>query len=254
MREEAWPLVHNAEELHDALQTLGYITAAEFADNGFEKWRERLVLEGRLHQLVQHPQELLFATEDLPKFRALFPECCAQFDTPSFLEGVCFEPEEALRDLVRSRLEGLGPVTAQRLADEVSLPCVKIDAALLALEVEGFVFQGKFTPRAEQAGDGPVEWCERRLLQRIHRYTIDSHRKAIKPVSLQVYTQFLFDEHACSPCATTMKCRVLRPSRVSMARPSSNALLRCWTAFRRLRQAGKQTFIRRGSLITIPTG
>jgi len=199
VREEAWPLVHNAEELHDALQTLGYITAAEFADNGFEKWRERLVLEGRLHQLVQHPQELLFATEDLPKFRALFPECCAQFDTPSFLEDVCFEPEEALRDLVRSRLEGLGPVTAQRLADEVSLPCVKIDAALLALEVEGFVFQGKFTPRAEQAGDGPVEWCERRLLQRIHRYTIDSHRKAIKPVSLQVYTQFLFDEHGLQP-------------------------------------------------------
>ncbi|MDA9871022.1 DEAD/DEAH box helicase [Gammaproteobacteria bacterium] len=199
VREEAWPLVHNAEELHDALQTLGYITAAEFADNGFEKWHERLVLEGRLHQLVQHPQELLFATEDLPKFRALFPECCAQFDTPSFLEGVCFEPEEALRDLVRSRLEGLGPVTAQRLADEVSLPCVKIDAALLALEVEGFVFQGKFTPRAEQAGDGPVEWCERRLLQRIHRYTIDSHRKAIKPVSLQVYTQFLFDEHGLQP-------------------------------------------------------
>ena len=199
VREEAWPLVNNAEELHDALQTLGYITAAEFADNGFEKWRERLVLEGRLHQLVQHPQELLFATEDLPKFRALFPECCAQFDTPSFLEGVCFEPEEALRDLVRSRLEGLGPVTAQRLADEVSLPCVKIDAALLALEVEGFVFQGKFTPRAEQEGDGPVEWCERRLLQRIHRYTIDSHRKAIKPVSLQVYTQFLFDEHGLQP-------------------------------------------------------
>ena len=199
VREEAWPLVHNAEELHDALQTLGYITAAEFGDNGFEKWRERLVLEGRLHQLVQHPQELLFATEDLPKFRALFPECCAQFDTPSFLEGVCFEPEEALRDLVRSRLEGLGPVTAQRLADEVALPCVKIDAALLALEVEGFVFQGKFTPRSEQAGDGPVEWCERRLLQRIHRYTIDSHRKAIKPVSLQVYTQFLFDEHGLQP-------------------------------------------------------
>jgi len=199
VREEAWPLVHNAEELHDALQTLGYITAAEFTDNGFEKWRERLVLEGRLHQLVQHPQELLFATEDLPKFRALFPECCAQFDTPSFLEGVCFEPEEALRDLVRSRLEGLGPVTVQRLAEEVSLRCVKIDAALLALEVEGFVFQGQFTPRSEQAGDEPVEWCERRLLQRIHRYTIDSHRKAIKPVSLQVYTQFLFDEHGLEP-------------------------------------------------------
>ena len=198
VREEAWPLVHNAEELHDALQTLGYITAAEFADSGFKKWRERLVLEGRLLQLARHPQGLIFATEELPKFKALFPDECAQFATPSFLEGVSCEPEDALRDLVRSRLEGLGPVTAQRLADEIALPCAKIDAALLALEVEGFVFQGNFTPGSEQTG-GALEWCERRLLQRIHRYTIDSHRKAIKPVSLQVYTQYLFDEHGLQP-------------------------------------------------------
>jgi len=198
VREEAWPLVHNAEELHDALQTLGYITAAEFADSGFERWRERLVLEGRLLQLAQHPQGLIFATEELPKFKALFPDECLQFTVPAFLEGVCCEPEDALRDLVRSRLEGLGPVTAQRLADEIAIPCAKIDAALLALEVEGFVFQGNFTPGLEQAG-GAIEWCERRLLQRIHRYTIDSHRKAIKPVSLQVYTQYLFDEHGLKP-------------------------------------------------------
>ena len=198
VREEAWPLVHNAEELHDALQTLGYITAAEFADSGFEKWRERLVLEGRLLQLAPHPQGLIFATEELPKFKALSPDECAQFTAPAFLEGICCEPEDALRDLVRSRLEGLGPVTAQRLADEIAIPCAKIDAALLALEVEGFVFQGNFTPGSEQAG-GAIEWCERRLLQRIHRYTIDSHRKAIKPVSLQVYTQYLFDEHGLQP-------------------------------------------------------
>ena len=44
-----------------------------------------------------------------------------------------------------------------------------------------------------------VEWCERRLLQRIHRYTIDAHRKSIKPVSLETYTEFLFDRHQLLP-------------------------------------------------------
>ena len=191
VREEAWPLVHNAEELHDALQTLGYLTAPEFAAHGYERWRDSLVAQGRLMQLAGHPQALLFAAEDLPRFKALFPRESAELALPAFLAGTKLDEDEALRELVRARLEGLGPVTSQRLAAELLLPTKRIEAALLALEVEGFVFQGRFSPASETTGD-ETEWCERRLLQRIHRYTIDTHRKAIKPVSLQPYTLFLF--------------------------------------------------------------
>ena len=199
VREEAWPLVHNAEELHDALQSLGYLTAAEFADNDFARWQGTLEQQGRLLTLKDHPQGLVFATENLPRMRALFPEATVNCEMPVFLKGEESEPEAALRDLLRARLEGLGPVTAPQLADEIALPLAKVDAALIALEVEGFAFQGRFSSAAQSQSATPIEWCERRLLQRIHRYTIDSHRKAIKPVSLQTYTLFLFEQQGLRP-------------------------------------------------------
>ena len=92
----------------------------------------------------------------------------------------------------------MGPVTVAQLASELHLEESSIGAALIALEVEGFAIQGRFSPPSS-AGTGAVEWCERRLLQRIHRYSIDAHRNSIKPVSLQTYTEFLFDRHQLLP-------------------------------------------------------
>ncbi len=59
--------------------------------------------------------------------------------------------------------------------------------ALLALEAEGFVLRGKFRPQATEQ-----EWCDRRLLARIHRLTIDRLRTEIQPVSIQDFYRFLF--------------------------------------------------------------
>jgi len=128
----------------------------------------------------------------------LFPMVLKDIELPEFLVQQKWEPEEALREIVRGRLEGLGPIVASDIAGELGVKVEAINAALLALEVEGFVFQGQFTPcpqPLESSMPAEVEWCERRLLQRIHRYTIDAHRKSIKPVSLEVYTEFLFDRH-----------------------------------------------------------
>lgn len=191
VRDEAWPLVTNAEELHDALLSLAYITHSEFTENGFTRKAELLQEMGRLCQLGPEAANLWVAAERIPQFRALFGDRCCAMPIPDFLEREEWTEEDALREIVRARLEGLGPVTSDFLAGEMGIEARRVDAALIALEVEGFVFQGNFS------GDASVvEWCERRLLQRIHRYTIDTHRKRIKPVSLQVYTQFLFDLHS----------------------------------------------------------
>jgi ATP-dependent Lhr-like helicase len=99
-------------------------------------------------------------------------------------------PEDALREVVRSRLEMLGPVRADALAGSMSLPVSAIDQTLRALEVEGFVVQGRFTP-----GTQDIEWCERRLLARIHRTTIARLRREIEPVSAADYMRFLFAWH-----------------------------------------------------------
>jgi ATP-dependent Lhr-like helicase len=104
---------------------------------------------------------------------------------------------------VRGRLEGLGPVTVAALAESLSLPASQIEIALAKLEGEGFAMQGQFTPNGTQVsapaetiagGDAgvPVEWCSRRLLARIHRYTLNRLRKEIEPVSAADFMRFLF--------------------------------------------------------------
>jgi ATP-dependent Lhr-like helicase len=73
------------------------------------------------------------------------------------------------------------------LADTLLLQRSEVDVALLALESEGFVLRGKFHPQTTEQ-----EWCDRRLLARIHRVTIDRLRTEIQPVSVQDFYRFLF--------------------------------------------------------------
>src|SRR5437773_10267944 len=92
--------------------------------------------------------------------------------------------EDALRELVRGRLEVVGPTTAEGIAAALGVPPSDVDFALGALEHEGFVLRGQFTP-----GIAQLEWCERRLLARIHRYTLDRLRQEIEPVSAADFMQ-----------------------------------------------------------------
>jgi ATP-dependent helicase Lhr and Lhr-like helicase len=89
---------------------------------------------------------------------------------------------------VRGRLEGQGPSTLAALAEAFDLNVAAIRAALISLETEGFALAGHFT-----SGAADREWCERRLLARIHRYTINRLRAEIQPVSARDYLRFLFD-------------------------------------------------------------
>src|SRR4029079_19078622 len=94
--------------------------------------------------------------------------------------------EEAMVEIVRGRLEGLGPVTAAALAEAIAVPQPDVDRALVMLEGDGFVMRGSFTP--ESVG---TEWCERRLLARITRYTVKRLRQEIEPVSAADFMRFL---------------------------------------------------------------
>jgi ATP-dependent Lhr-like helicase len=86
----------------------------------------------------------------------------------------------------------LGPVTASAIADSLALPASRINIALAALEAEGFAMRGRFTPGAAQGlGAAEDEWCERRLLARIHRYTVKRLRAEIEPVQARDFLRFL---------------------------------------------------------------
>jgi ATP-dependent Lhr-like helicase len=198
--EQAWPYVNSSDELHAAIFSLAYMTEQEFDDKEYSSLVQPLLDSARVVSArLSHNKSLIWvATESVPRLAVLFPMILTDNKLPEFLVQQKWEPEEALREIVRGRLEGLGRIVASDIANELGVKEEVINAVLLALEVEGFVFQGQFTPcpqPLQSSMPAAVEWCELRLLQRIHRYPIDAHRKSIKPVSLEVCTEFLFDRH-----------------------------------------------------------
>ena len=193
---EAWPEVSNADELHDALMLLGAVTAMEGERAGWSGHFEALVNARRATVLdAGSAIRLWVAVERLPMLRAVYD---AAVETPSLTPPTEFMrewgPEAALTELVRGQLQGLGPVTAANLAQRLGLNSARIDQALLALESEGFALRGQFTP----GGGTDTEWCERRLLARIHRYTLSRLRAEIEPVSAADFMRFLLRWHGLS--------------------------------------------------------
>jgi ATP-dependent Lhr-like helicase len=129
------------------------------------------------------------AAEQLPMIQAIYPSARVEPEliVPDSVRGKTWERGNAIRELVRGRMEVSGPITVSELSDILISPRLDIDAALLALEAEGFVLRGKFRLSATEQ-----EWCDRRLLARIHHLTIDRLRAEIQPVSPQDFCRFLF--------------------------------------------------------------
>ncbi len=207
---EAWPDPASPDELHDALVVSGFLTAEEGA--AWAAFFEALHRERRVTVLtLPDGQGLWVAMERLPQALAALPEARAG-DVSALPAGEKPDTETALRELLRSRLEMLGPVTQARLAGPLGMLPERILPGLLALEQEGAVMRGQITASSvipAEAGiqnlanpvgpglrrdDGRlVEWCERRLLQRIHRYSIARKRAEIQPVAPAEFTRFLFE-------------------------------------------------------------
>jgi ATP-dependent helicase Lhr and Lhr-like helicase len=190
VREEAWPDATNADELHDALLWLTYLTDAEVQRQpGWPELLDTLTKQRRVTRL----DTLWFTAERLPLFLSVFPHS-PSIEVPAS-HAKTWSPEEALVEMVRGRLEGVGPTTAAAIAASLDLPVSRIDAALIALQTEGFVMRGQFTPGAVAES----EWCERRLLARIHRYTVKRLRAEIEPVSARDFLRFLFEWQRVTP-------------------------------------------------------
>ncbi|MET0681940.1 MAG: DEAD/DEAH box helicase [Casimicrobiaceae bacterium] len=199
VRTEAWPSAESADELHDALLGLGFVTESETAR--CEPWRAflaALAQAKRVTRLSLPPSGiaesstaasmLWVAAERLPQFAAVFPHAhlSPPIAAPAEFAARPWSFDEALVEIVRGRLQGLGPVTPEALAGSMALPAPTIELALAKLAVEGFAMSGSFTPGASQS-----EWCDRALLARIHRYTVKRLRQEIEPVSGQDFMRFL---------------------------------------------------------------
>ena len=209
VRAQAWPEVSTPDEAHDALVVLGFATASEAAtghpaglctapdesagrpENGWIAHLERLAASGRATRSGGRERGgpvLWCAAERLALLEAALG--AGSVDPPLILPdelGRAPEREAARIELLRARLGCLGPVTVERLAGDTGLRPGEVEAALTALEAQGAVLRGRFTPES-----AALEWCERGLLARIHRYTLGRLRREIVPASRSEFLRFLF--------------------------------------------------------------
>ena len=193
--DDAWPDVRDAEELHDALLTLIALPARQETDppiaddlhgklqQSLPAWNnffEQLAQDRRAFRVSLGGEIYWVATERMRTFAQVFPT--AGFDElpiPDFESPTTANREDALLSLVSGWIAHSGPITANQLAKLLALPASDIDKSFLRLESSGVVLRGKFTDPASP----DTEWCERRLLARIHKLTLGGLRKQIQSVT-----------------------------------------------------------------------
>lgn len=242
VRDEAWPRVESADELHDALVELGFLTENEGQD--WQEYFSELKNDRRAAVLLtgsagvstgiagvspamsaeresdeaslsgnataretpaipvagETPAipvtRLWVAAERLPQLQVVYPSASLEpaIVAPESFAKVPWTFEPALVEILRGRLEGLGPSTVAALASSFGLASSEIELGLLKLEAEGFVIRGQFTP-----GTTETEWCARRLLARIHSYTLNRLRQEIEPVSTTDFVRYLLAWQKVAP-------------------------------------------------------
>lgn len=199
--EEAWPDIRDEDELHDLLHTLIALPADLSAENqdgngarvrltaSTAKWSvlfERLVRQNRVAVAESNGRRYWVAFEKAQAFSLLFPH--ASFDhTPVDVNTPVPSRDEAVPAIVTGWMMHLGPTTSGFISSLLELPVPAIDQALLRLEASGTILRGKFTDPATSE----MEWCERRLLARIHRLTVATLRKQIEPITAAQFMRWL---------------------------------------------------------------
>ncbi|MBC5798812.1 MAG: DEAD/DEAH box helicase [Candidatus Eremiobacteraeota bacterium] len=187
---ESWPTVRDADELHDALLTLVALAPVE-------PWRayfEALQEQRRATTVRVGAATFWVSAERLSLFAVVHPGGAAE---PAIAGVDPAQPlpatrEAALAEIVRGWLESSGPQTAGELAIRFACDEATVESALLQLETEGQVLRGHFHSRAQ-------EWCNRRVLARIHRRTLGTLRREIEPVTTVEFVRFLFHWQHATP-------------------------------------------------------
>jgi ATP-dependent Lhr-like helicase len=188
VRREIWPDLRDEHELHDLLHSIVAfpVQTLDEASGDVRHWGHYfglLAANGRAQCVAVNGTECWVATERMGHAAALRKEGSHKV-TDSVTN------EAAVRQCVQGWLQIIGPVTARAFAERSGLDPSAVFQAFLAMEMQGLLMRGVFE-HAAAAEDHSIEWCERRILQRIHRLTLATARRQIEPVAPAVYMRWL---------------------------------------------------------------
>jgi ATP-dependent Lhr-like helicase len=200
VRKDAWPDARDPDEVADALQTLIALPESFVVPGGAPagtRWSAylRTLAGGRRAGRALHGGFAWWVLAEKAKtFLAVFPHARFESEIAAF-DAPAPSREDAIWEMVRGWMAHIGPVTASLLAQNLGLAAPEVDQALLRLEASGAILRGRYT----QAG--AEEWCERRLLARIHRMTLGALRARIAPVSPAQFMCWLLNWQHVTPGA-----------------------------------------------------
>jgi ATP-dependent Lhr-like helicase len=184
---ESWPAVRDAEELHDALLTLVVLPPVA----GWEEYFRALSASRRATVLSAGGANFWVAAERLKTARFLYPDADIAPAIEDFDQTSVADHDAAATEMLRGWMESSGPQSQTGLTLKFALPTAVLEAALLRLEAEGQILRGRFTAAAASQGS-EIEWCNRRVLARIHRLTLGRLRREIEPVNARDFVRFLY--------------------------------------------------------------
>jgi ATP-dependent helicase Lhr and Lhr-like helicase len=199
IRKEIWPDLRNEHELHDLLHSLialplNMLDRREIL--GWHQFYDCLTRTGRAHTIDCGGNPCWVTTERLPQVAALWQTIGD--GSKSVIKA------ESFSKLVQGWLQISGPTTANSLARVLNLEPSAIFQIFLMMETQGVLMRGTFeyfepTESTETTPDHDIEWCERRILQRIHRRTVSALRKQIEAVTPVVYMRWLLNWQHLAP-------------------------------------------------------
>ncbi len=190
IRRECWPDIRDEHELHDLLHSLIALPLSFIGTEEGRHWPtfyERLSHAGRAQTIDCAGTPCWIATERLPHAASLWHKVTEKVTK-----------ETSIKLCVQGWLQILGPTTARSFANRINLDPASIFQAFLAMEMQGLLMRGAFEHPATTE-DHDIEWCERRILQRIHRRTMSTLRKQIEAVTPAVYMRWLLNWQHLAP-------------------------------------------------------
>jgi ATP-dependent Lhr-like helicase len=195
--DNAWPRIRDADELHDALLSLVMTPEQVALSRGrnpnaedIRTWFEELRQANRAFRLANpEGMPVWVAAERVSLYLAAFPDASIPIGAVvASAPAHQVSQDEAVLALLRSWVECCGPFTAGEMAQTLGLPVSDVNGAIAQLEGEGMILRGSYRP-----GTTGPEFCDRRVLARIHRGTIGRLRQQVEPVSQANFMRFLFE-------------------------------------------------------------